>query len=57
MSQTIGEHIDVIRRICDRGITHSLSRNESRCVDLFQHLLNEIDIMRKVYESNKTDFK
>ena len=46
----IDEHLDVMRRICERGITYSLSQNETWCVDLFQHLLNEIESLRNLYE-------
>lgn len=44
------DQLVILRRICERGQSYALKRNDSRYVDIFQHLLNEISLL--VTENN-----
>jgi len=47
------EHMEIIRRICDRGLELSLSQDE-RFVDVFQHIKDELARLRGCLRDTST---
>lgn len=51
LSPTIDARLEIIRRIIERGLSHSLPMGYdsgcSGCVDLFQHLHHELQSLTK----------
>lgn len=41
------ERTEILRRIGERGLSKALSEQDDAYVDLFQHLLNEIELLRR----------
>ena len=38
----IDSQLDVLRRICDRGLVYGVTQHETYVVDLFQHMKDEV---------------
>lgn len=41
--QTKTENLDIVKRIADRGLAYSQNEEDSTQVDLWQHLLDELE--------------
>ena len=51
MANTVSEQLEILRRISERGLNTAQINKESSYVDIFQHLLDEIQ-RTKFYYSN-----
>jgi hypothetical protein len=40
------EQVDIIRRAAERGLDMAIINNDSRTVDIFQHILDELVILK-----------
>lgn len=54
MDPLVHSQLDILRRICDRGIMYGLKIDESRVVDLFQHMQDELERL-KLYCENTNE--
>lgn len=50
----VTEQLEILRRIAERGRNLCLTTLELSCLDLFQHLLDEIYRTKKAYIANQT---
>ena len=52
MKPEVAEQVEILRRIAERGRSHSLplgyDAGDSYAVDLFQHLLDEIERLKRM---------
>ena len=42
----VDSQLDILRRICDRGLSYGVEQEHTHVVDLFQHLKDEVQRLR-----------
>jgi len=47
MNATAAEQIEVLRRIAERGLRYGEAYKLTHVVDLFQHMINEIAVLKR----------
>lgn len=51
MNPEVAERLEILRRICERGLARSVpmgyDAGDAGAVDLFQHMLNELALLEK----------
>jgi hypothetical protein len=45
-SAVVDSQLDILRRICDRGLAYGLDNEHTYVVDLFQHMKDEVARLR-----------